>query len=79
MQIIAGDLDGGIVYRANCSYQKDKLEIITIDDPASIATQPIAVSKESKFPLLAGRLRDAITSAQNRNRFDKLGFEWLLQ
>ncbi len=77
-KIAADGLDAAIVYRANATAAKKQglIRIITIDDPAALARQPIAVSLSSKHYHLAHRLVDAILSAKSRNKFQALGFRW---
>lgn len=75
--IVNGQLDAAVVYRANTSHERSRLEIITIGDPDAMAVQPVAVGRKSKYPHLARRLMEQILSAKSRPNFDKLGFEWI--
>lgn len=79
MYVVNGRLDAAIVYKANTSLQRDKLDVIPIDDPAAIAIQPIAVARGSKYPLLTARLKEQIMSAKSKPTFEELGFEWLVE
>jgi molybdenum ABC transporter molybdate-binding protein len=71
-------LDAAIVYRANCTSIGDKAEIIKIDHASAIAVQPFAVHADSPYPQLTTRLLDAISSATSQQRFEGVGFEWVL-
>lgn len=76
-QMLAGDrLDAAIVYRANCAAAEDKLEVLGIDHPLARAIQPFTVRLDTDHPLLASRLRDYLTSAVSRERFEAWGFKW---
>ncbi|MBI1904381.1 MAG: substrate-binding domain-containing protein [Planctomycetia bacterium] len=75
--VVVGGLDAAIVYRVNTTLQREKLEVIAIDDPLAYAVQPIAVGRNSDYPNLAGRLMEAILSAQSQEQFQQNGFEWL--
>ena len=75
-QLRAGDLDASIVYRANVSLVLDKLEAIPIKQGNPLAVQPIARSKETKYPYLVQRMIDAITSASSQSVFESRGFRW---
>lgn len=77
--VVVGQLDAAVVYRANTTRQFDKLEVYPLDDPDAAAVQPIAVGRESKFPLLAGRLKARLTSPQTAEDFTSLGFGWLVE
>lgn len=72
-----GALDAAIVYRSNAQPWSDELELIPIDLPSATSHQPAAIANNSKYPRLAGRLLDAIRSAQSAERFEELGFTWL--
>ncbi len=75
--VVIGSLEAAIVYRANTTMQKDKLTVLSIDDVAARATQPIAVSGQSDFKQLTSRLMENIRSAESMAKFKKLGFDWL--
>ncbi len=76
--IAVGRMDAAIVYKANAAFETERLEVIPIEDPQAVAVQPIAVSRESDYPLLTKRLMQRIMSAESRSTFDRLGYEWLL-
>jgi molybdenum ABC transporter molybdate-binding protein len=70
-------LDAVIAYISNGAKASDRLDAIQIDIPCAIATQPIAVGKESNHKHLMARLVRAIRSAESRARFEEYGFKWL--
>ena len=69
-------LDAVIAYISNIKKAEDKLEAVPIDLPCAVATQPIALGRETKFRQLAGRLRAALLSPVSRRRFEEAGFVW---
>jgi molybdate transport system substrate-binding protein len=69
-------LDAVIAYLSNAAEAGDELVPIAIDIPCAIATQPIAVAKESAHKHLTGRLLDAIRTEESRERFEALKFRW---
>jgi len=44
--------------------------------PCAAPQQPLAVSKTTASPELSERLKDALQSAESKERFEKLGFGW---
>jgi ABC-type molybdate transport system substrate-binding protein len=78
-ELRAGALDAVIVYVSNGALVKSDTETIPINLPEAFAIQPIAVSKEARYPQLATRLHDALRAAESKERFLKLGFGWRLQ
>ena len=75
-QMRTGSLDAVIAYVSNAVSAADVLEAIAIDIPCALATQPVAVSKESPRKQLAARLIDALKSPESRERFQVEGFRW---
>ena len=75
-QLKTGSLDAVIAYISNAAASGDKLEAIRIDIPCALATQPFAVGRESSQKQLAGRLLEAIESAQSKQKFLENGFYW---
>ena len=69
-------LDAVIVYLANTAKVRDKVEIVNIDHPAALASQPIAVSRISVRTRLARRFIDKILSPTSQERFEGVGFRW---
>ncbi len=54
------------------------LQTVDLDFRAAHTVQPYAVGRESKSKQLAGRLLDAIRSAESKKRFEGVGFRWLV-
>ncbi len=75
--VVLGAMDAAIVYRANTTRQREKLNVHPIDDSIAEAIQPIAVGIDSKYPLLSQRFLDAVRSGDSRAQFEELGFDWL--
>jgi len=75
-QLRAGPLDAVIVYRANLSQVKDKLDVVEIADKRAKAVQPIGIGRDTKYKYLTQRLIDAITSAESKQRFTIANFRW---
>ncbi len=78
-QMQVGALDAALLYRSNARASKEIMancDIIPLNDPLAIATQPYAVSKHTAYPLMMRRLRDFITSEQAKKNYTDLGFDW---
>ena len=75
--LVIGGIDAALVYRANTVRQAGKLRVIPVNDPQALATQPVAVARDSRYPHLAGRLVDRLLSHASRAKFESLGFRWL--
>ncbi len=81
-QLKAGSLDAVIVYRSNAmavSSTGEDFDILDIDRPHAIATQPFAVAKESRYPRLLTRFLEACVSETGKERFLRYGFRWELE
>ncbi|MCA9245500.1 MAG: molybdate ABC transporter substrate-binding protein [Planctomycetales bacterium] len=81
-QLKAGSLDAVIVYYSNAmavSSTGEDFDLIHINRPNAIATQPFAVSRESKHAHLINRFLDACVSATGKEQFLKYGFRWELK
>ncbi len=78
-QLRIGGLDASIVYLANVSQVKDKLEIIPITEADPRAEQPIAIRKKTQHHYLMQRLLDAIESVASRKKFESHGFRWRIE
>jgi molybdenum ABC transporter molybdate-binding protein len=79
-QMRAGALDAAVVYRSNAlatpeALEKD-IEVVELNEKRARATQPFAVSAESRHKYLVRRLLDTITSDASAQRFTQLGFHW---
>ena len=80
-QIKAGSLDAVIVYRSNAMAARstaEDFEIIGIDRPDWVATQPYAVAKDSKHGHLMNRFLDSCVSDSGKKDFLRYGFRWEL-
>jgi molybdate transport system substrate-binding protein len=75
-QLRAGALDAIIAYISNAKAAGDELAAIPIDIPCAIAVQPIALSKDARYPRLTRRLLERLQSPQSRERFESSGFHW---
>ncbi|TWU06491.1 molybdate ABC transporter substrate-binding protein [Stieleria varia] len=76
-QMQAGSLDAAVAYLSNAAGASESLDAIRITGlECSVATQPWAVAKESKYPQLAGRLFERICSAESQQVFAAEGFRW---
>jgi molybdenum ABC transporter molybdate-binding protein len=72
----AGSLDAVVAYVSNAASAGAELEAIPIDVPCAVATQPVAVGKETPYRYLTGRLLEALHSGESRQRFEANGFHW---
>lgn len=75
-QLRTGSLDAVVAYVSNATEAGAELEAIAIDIPCAVAVQPLAVAKNSSQKRLAGRLMDALRSADSREQFEANGFHW---
>jgi len=81
-QMQAGALDVALVYRSNAMASASIMkhcEIISVEAGQSYASQPFAISKESKHKQLLERLRDALVNETSEKSFKKYGFYWKLE
>jgi molybdate transport system substrate-binding protein len=79
-QLRTGSLDAAVAYLSNAAGSAEFLDAVQIQGiPCSVATQPWAVARQSRFPALAGRLFEKICSAESREAFAAEGFRWQLQ
>ncbi|HYE20281.1 MAG TPA: molybdate ABC transporter substrate-binding protein [Tepidisphaeraceae bacterium] len=75
-QLLTKSLDAVVAYVSNATGHADELTALKIDLPCALATQPLAVSKDSAHRQLAGRLMANLRSAESRDRFEAWGFRW---
>lgn len=75
-QLLAGSLDAVVAYVSNRAGKEDELDALPVDVPCAIAEQPVAVARVSKQKRLAGRLVEALRSAESRAQFEAQGFGW---
>ncbi|MEY3172203.1 MAG: hypothetical protein RLZZ436_116 [Planctomycetota bacterium] len=78
-QLRTGSLDAAVAYLSNAAGAADFLDAVEIQGiPCAVAVQPWAVSGETRYPRLAGRLFDSIRSAESQEIFAAEGFRWQL-
>lgn len=75
-QLRTGSLDVVVAYVSNAVSAADALEAHPVDLPCALAVQPVAVARDAKRTQLAGRLIDALRSAESKARFEAEGFKW---
>lgn len=76
-QLRTGSLDAAVVYLSNAAGSGDELDAIRIQGiECSVATQPFAVAKETRYPRLTERLFEQLCSAESREFFEAEGFRW---
>ena len=75
-QLRTGSLDVIIACRSNLTGVSGNLDGVPIETPMAHMIQPYAVGKESRFPQMMTRLREAILSTESRKRFESAGFGW---
>ena len=75
-QMRTGSLDAVIVYRSNAAAALDDVDLVEIDNPDALATQPFAISHATEHERALTRLLDALSLAGSRERFNSLGFGW---
>ncbi len=76
-QLTVGKLDAAIVYEANTMFVGDRADVIYLDMPRAEATQTFASARETRYPMLIGRLHEALRSAESASRFRAGGFVYL--
>ena len=79
-QLRTGSLDAAVAYLSNAAGAAEYLDAIRIQGiDCSVATQPWAVAKESKYPNLASRLFQQICSTESQDIFAAEGFRWQVE
>lgn len=71
-----GALDAVVVYISNAAGAGDTVEAYPVEVPCAVATQPVAVGRESRYAALAERLVDSFRTRASRERFRREGFGW---
>ena len=71
-----GKLDVTLVYEANIQHLKDRFDTVPLQPARAMAVQNIAARKTTRYPRLAKRLMERLTSRTSRRRFEQLGFSW---
>lgn len=80
VQLRAGSLDAVVAYKSNVTPYPNDLDAISVTGiPCAAPLQPIAISKECRYPQLAGRLWAALQTPESRRQFEELGFGWELK
>src|SRR5207237_1048747 len=70
-------LDAVVAYRSNVIPFASELDAIPVTGiPCASPQQPLAVSRTTINPELSQRLKEALQSAESKQRFEKLGFGW---
>lgn len=77
-QMRTGSLDAAIVYEANTSLVKDKLNVIPIEEKEAFAIQNYGLSVNSEHKNLMRRFFTFLTSEQSRQQYTENGFDWQL-
>jgi len=78
-QLRTGSLDAAVAYLSNAAGSAEFLDAVQIQGiECSVATQPWAVLRQSRYPQLAGRLFERIVSAESQEIFAAEGFRWNL-
>jgi len=79
-QLRAGSLDAVVVFRSNAMAHRANRErhfsIIEIDHPLAHAKQPYAIAKDARYRKLLDRFFETVLSAEARDGFESVGFEW---
>jgi ABC-type molybdate transport system substrate-binding protein len=76
-QLRTGSLDAAVAYLSNAAGAAEELDAVQIQGlPCSVATQPLAMSTETRFPQLTARLFQRLCSAESRQTFEAEGFRW---
>ena len=73
---LPGSLDAVVVYASNAAHVREHLDAVPLRDPGALAVQPYAVARDTRFPDLAARLLDTLTTPSSRESFEDLGFGW---
>ena len=75
-QLRTDALDAVVVYEANVSQIKDKLDIVRLTEKQAIALQNFGISNDSKNKYLTKRLLEALTNDTSKKVFLDNGFKW---
>ncbi len=78
-QIRTGSLDAIIACHSNWTGVRDHLDAIPIDHSLARMTQPYAIGRATPYKQMLARLRDTLTTATSRERFEAQGFGWRYQ
>jgi len=75
-QLRTKTLDAIVAYVSNAAGAGDVFDAIRVDVPCAMATQPVAVGKESPRRQIAARLVDAFLAEPSKKKFESEGFRW---
>ncbi|MFC4995214.1 molybdate ABC transporter substrate-binding protein [Rubritalea tangerina] len=78
-QMQANALDAALLYRSNAMATPsimENCEIIALDRPDAVATQPYATAIDTPYPRQLERLGEFLTNADGKKNFLKHGFSW---
>lgn len=76
-QLVVGQLEAAIVYKANTTKITDKADIVPIELDGAIATQTVAIAQQTKYPMLLQRLEAALNTSTSKEQFQMSGFDWV--
>jgi ABC-type molybdate transport system substrate-binding protein len=83
MRAAAGSLDAAVVYRSNAVSNPENpaqyIDVVELNIPEAIATQPFAVARDSRHRHLMKRLLAALLAQSTEDRFKSLGFHWVYE
>ena len=74
--VVTGHVDVAIAYRNDVLDHLDKVDVIAIDSPLTLAIQPLSTAKNSRHKQLVRRLYRQIETAEEL--FESAGFDFLL-
>ncbi|HVJ66395.1 MAG TPA: molybdate ABC transporter substrate-binding protein, partial [Caulifigura sp.] len=76
-QLKTRSLDAAVAYISNAAGSADSLDAIRIQGlQCAVATQPLAISKSTKYPRLMERLAARLKSDESKSQFLSFGFAW---
>lgn len=76
-QLRTGSLDAAVAYLSNAAGAGDVLDAVRIQGiECAVATQPFAISRETRYPQLTARLFQHLQSAASQEAFLMEGFQW---
>jgi ABC-type molybdate transport system substrate-binding protein len=82
-KMLVSALDVAVVYRSNALATRGNVEksldVVELGVASAQATQPFAISKESRHKYLMERFVRAVVARDNAERFKSLGFHWVFK
>jgi hypothetical protein len=75
-QLRTGSLDAVVVCRSHYRCVRNEFEAIPIEHPLAHLEQVFAVGRQTRYPQMMSRLREALLASSSRQRFESAGFEW---